>query len=65
MPKIFVSDNKINAAFDVVKRDLTEIIEEYIPPFFQPNVFQKLQEPETIRRICKVIDDAIEAAEKA
>jgi hypothetical protein len=46
-----------------VKRDLSEIIEQVIPPMFQPMVFKKLGEPETIRKICKIIDDAIEAAD--
>jgi hypothetical protein len=65
MAKHIVTDAQINAAYDVVHRDLILTVQQYVPPVFQPSIISRLTEPDTIRRVCQIINDAIEAASKA
>jgi hypothetical protein len=53
-----------NAAYNVVHKDLQELVAQFAPAFFRNQMLAKLEEPNTIRQVLKVIDDAITAADK-
>lgn len=55
---------EMNAAFDAVHADLVNLIENWVPRFFQGQARQKLESKEGKTALLKLVDDALEAAEK-
>jgi hypothetical protein len=54
-----------NAAFDKVFPEIEILIEQYVPPFFQSAVIEKLHSPQGRALILKLIVDGLNAAETA
>jgi hypothetical protein len=53
-----------NAAFDAVHGDLLNLITNWVPMFFQSQARAKLESKEGRVALLKLVDDALEAAEK-
>jgi len=58
------SPEEVNAAFDAIHPDLVNIVNQFVPGFWRGQALAKLQEPQTIKIIVGLIDDALNAAEK-
>ncbi len=58
-----VSPAELNAAVAVVRRDIAGLIPQ-IPAMFQAMIVNKVNSPEGKALIVKMIDDALDAAEK-
>ncbi len=55
---------KQNAAFNVIFPEVRQMINDYVPPFFQSAVLEKLNSPQGRSLLVRLIDDGLEAAEK-
>ena len=60
---IHASPAQQKAAFNVVYPKLVALTHQYVPPFFQWQVQQKLHDPNTQAQIMQIIDEALDAAE--
>ncbi len=54
---------KQNAAFDKVYPELEQLIEDYLPPFFQSQALDKLHSAQGRAWVVKILDDGLEAAD--
>lgn len=59
------TDKQKQAAYDEIYPELQQVVADYVPPFFQNQILEKLETDEVKKRIMQVIDDGLEAAENA